>query len=59
MILSVFIGFISKQIHALQSYSWREFRKTRDVYSNKRDVFDKVSASLFGLEKANAVPTGD
>ena len=41
------------------TYSWREFKKTRDVYSSNRDVFDNVSASLFGLENANAVPTGD
>ena len=29
------------------------------MYSSNRDVFDNVSASLFGLENANAVPTGD
>ena len=29
------------------------------MYSNKSDVLDKVKASLFGLENANAVPTGD
>ena len=43
----------------IQTYSWREFKNTRDVYSSKSDVFDSVSASLFGLENANAVPTGD
>ena len=43
----------------IQTYSWREFKNTRDVYSSKSDVLDRVSASLFGLENANAVPTGD
>ena len=42
-----------------ETYSWMEFRNTRDVYSSKSDVFDSVRASLFGLENANAVPTGD
>ena len=41
------------------SYSWSELRNTRDVYSNKSDVFDNNSASRFGLEKAYAVPTAD
>ena len=41
------------------TYSCREFRKTLDVYSNKRDVFERLRATLFGLEKANAVPTDD
>ena len=41
------------------TYSWSEFRKTLDVYSNRRDVLERLSATLFGLEKAKAVPTDD
>lgn len=41
------------------SYSWSELRNTLDVYSSSRDVFDKLRATLLGLEKAKAVPRGD
>ena len=32
---------------------------TRDVYSKSNDVFDRLRATLLGLEKANAVPRDD
>ena len=41
------------------TYSWRESRKTLEVYSRRREVLESRSASLFGREKANAVPCAD
>ena len=59
MFLEYILRLPKKDSLYIQTYSWREFKNTRDVYSSKSDVFDSVSASLFGLENANAVPTGD
>ena len=59
IVLKHILNLPKKDELCIQTYSWREFKNTRDVYSSKSDVFDSVSASLFGLENANAVPTGD
>ena len=44
---------------ALNTYSCNELRNTLDVYSRSKDVFDRLRATLLGLEKAKAVPSGD
>ena len=49
--------WLQKQI--LNTHSCNELRKTLDVYSKSKEVFEKLSAWLFGLEKANAVPNDD
>ena len=40
------------------TYSCRELRKTLDVYSRRREVLERLRATLFGLENAKAVPRG-
>ena len=39
--------------------SWSEFKNTLEVYSSNRDVFERLKATLLGLEKAKAVPKAD
>jgi hypothetical protein len=34
-------------------------RKTLEVYSRRREVFEKLRAWVLGLEKAKAVPNDD
>ena len=46
-------------IHGINTYSWREFRNTLDVYSRSKLVLERLRASLLGLENANAVPRAD
>ena len=41
------------------TYSCSEFRNTLEVYSSRREVLERLRASLLGRENAKAVPSGD
>ena len=52
-------GTVRTKESILLTYSCKEARKTLLVYSNNREVLDRMRASVLGRLKAKAVPMDD